>query len=204
MQQLHSIIFDAEKTAYWFLRLNGFLTVTNFVVHPDRGHQQRTDVDILGCRFPYRQELQDDPMIDYELFTRFENKIVIVLAEVKSGLCKLNGPWTKPGKRNMQRVLQAIGCVQLDDIEKVATHLYESGFYEDNTFVIKNICFGSDKNDDLITRYKDVPQITWEEVLDFIYDRFVHYRHQKSGHSQWDEYGHYLLLNTTTGLAFRD
>ncbi len=41
-----------EQLGYWYLRLNGFLTIPNFVVHPDVGHNQETDVDILGVRFP--------------------------------------------------------------------------------------------------------------------------------------------------------
>ena len=45
-----------EKLAYWYLRLNGFLTIPNFVVHPDNGSNQKTDIDILGVRFPYRAE----------------------------------------------------------------------------------------------------------------------------------------------------
>jgi hypothetical protein len=42
-----------DSAAEWFLRLNGFLTVLNFVVHPvetEEGTQQRTDADVLGVR----------------------------------------------------------------------------------------------------------------------------------------------------------
>jgi len=56
----HSYI-TSEQLAYWYLRLNGFLSISNFVVHPDTGGQQRTDVDILGVRFPYRAELLFNP-----------------------------------------------------------------------------------------------------------------------------------------------
>ena len=31
---------SSEALGYWFLRLNGFLTIPNFVVHPDTGSQQ--------------------------------------------------------------------------------------------------------------------------------------------------------------------
>ena len=27
---------DPEKVAYWYFRLNGFLQIENFVVHPER------------------------------------------------------------------------------------------------------------------------------------------------------------------------
>ncbi len=51
---------DPEKIAYWFFRLNGFLTIENFVVHPELisdGTSQRTDADILAVRFPYEKNL---------------------------------------------------------------------------------------------------------------------------------------------------
>ena len=33
-------LVSSEALGYWFLRLNGFLTIPNFVVHPDTGSQQ--------------------------------------------------------------------------------------------------------------------------------------------------------------------
>ncbi len=53
---------DPEKVAYWYFRLNGFLQIENFVVHPTRQGSQRTDADLLAIRFPDRKEfLYDDP-----------------------------------------------------------------------------------------------------------------------------------------------
>jgi hypothetical protein len=53
---------DPEKVAYWYFRLNGFLQIENFIVHPERRGGQRTDADLLAVRFPYRAErLFDDP-----------------------------------------------------------------------------------------------------------------------------------------------
>jgi len=48
---------NPETIAYWFFRLNGCATITNFVVHPDRRGSQRTDVDVLAVRFPYWHEI---------------------------------------------------------------------------------------------------------------------------------------------------
>jgi len=39
-----------EKVAYWYLRLNGFLQIENFIVHPSRRGSQRTDADLLAVR----------------------------------------------------------------------------------------------------------------------------------------------------------
>jgi hypothetical protein len=89
-----AVIMDisSEQLAYWYLRLNGFLTIPNFVVHPDQGGNQETDVDVLGVRFPYREENLGLPMEDEKHFRKFPDKAFITIAEVKSGRCGLNGP----------------------------------------------------------------------------------------------------------------
>lgn len=48
----------AEEIAYWYLRLNGFLLLQNFVLHRmGRGPQRGTaDSDLLAIRFPYVYE----------------------------------------------------------------------------------------------------------------------------------------------------
>ena len=53
-----------ERLAYWYFRLNGFLTTENFIVHPDRGPNQRTDADLLAVRFAHRKENLVRPMTD--------------------------------------------------------------------------------------------------------------------------------------------
>ena len=100
-----------ESVAYWFFRLNGCLTIVNFVVHPDLTQEdeprsQRTDVDILAVRFPHRCELftSGKPMKDHKVFES-TNLIDIVIAEVKHGRCNLNGPWIKKSDQNMHRIL---------------------------------------------------------------------------------------------------
>lgn len=48
----------AEELAYWYLRLNGFFLLQNFILHhlgegPQRG---TADSDLLAIRFPYVYE----------------------------------------------------------------------------------------------------------------------------------------------------
>jgi hypothetical protein len=38
----------AEDVTYWYLRLNGFLTIQNFIVHGNRRGRTKTDIDVLG------------------------------------------------------------------------------------------------------------------------------------------------------------
>ncbi|OJX33697.1 MAG: hypothetical protein BGO74_08170 [Burkholderiales bacterium 68-12] len=93
----------SERLAFWFLRLNGFLTIPNFIVHPegprdDGAYPQQTDVDVLGVRFPFRAENRRRPMPDHPLFMAERRRPMVVLSEVKTGQCGLNGPPTQSAR----------------------------------------------------------------------------------------------------------
>src|ERR1035438_1103189 len=94
-----------EDVAAWYFRLNGFFTITNFVLHPSRRGPQRTEADIVGIRFPHRAEFPDGPGGDDPEFARCRDKPYFVIAESTISPCKLNGPWTDPGKENIHAVL---------------------------------------------------------------------------------------------------
>lgn len=184
---------NPEKLAYWYFRLNGFLTTVNFVVHPDQKGGQRTDADILGVRFPHRSELLQNPMPDEDIFTRIKTKPYIVIAEVKTGKCRLNGPWTEPERENMQRVLRAIGLFPTAQVGEVAQRVYDVGVWEDEAYFLSLACVGETKSRQVESKYPDVPQITWDDILGFVFDRFKDYKRQKSHHQQWPTVGKILF-----------
>jgi len=66
-----SLTLNPDTVAYWFFRLNGCSTITNFVVHPDRRGSQRTDVDVLAVRFPYRHEIL---AFIFDRFTKYRSQ----------------------------------------------------------------------------------------------------------------------------------
>ena len=74
---------STEALEYWYLRLNGFLTITNFIVHPDHGGNHEKDADILGVRFQYRAENLNYPIKDHEVMAREPGKIHMVIGEIK-------------------------------------------------------------------------------------------------------------------------
>lgn len=137
----------SEKLAYWYFRLNGFMTMENFILHSDSRTRpsQRTDADIYGVRFPFRREMS---MPDDCCFQNKNRKPLFIIAEVKEGECKLNGPWTDPAKRNMQYVLQAIGAFEPPVLERIAESLYETYVYEDQSGRIQLMAIGSRENDE--------------------------------------------------------
>jgi hypothetical protein len=179
----------SEDLAYWFFRLNGFLSIVNFVVHSFRTGETGTDADILGVRFPYRAELFEQPMLDYPEFTKITNQPYISIAEVKRGLCNLNGPWTSPKRMNIQRVLRAIGAIPLNDIDIAAEYIYKQGYYDKHGYYISLVCVGETNNKDVFLKYPLVPQILWRDIKSFIYHRFTNYRRIKTWHQHWDENG---------------
>lgn len=180
----------AEQLAYWYLRLNGFLTIPNFIVHPEEGRNQETDVDVLAVRFPFRAELRT--MQDDEPFVRVRGKAFIAFAEVKANVCGLNGPWTNPDRQNMHKVLRALGAFPPAEDEVVAAALYERGWYQSQLYYVSLVCLGREESPEVAANYPKVPQVTWSTALTFIFNRFHEYRRQKESHGQWDEQGHLL------------
>ncbi|TKD21868.1 MAG: hypothetical protein E5W98_32405 [Mesorhizobium sp.] len=187
---------DPEKVAYWYFRLNGYLQIENFVVHPEGRGSQRTDADILAVRFPHRAERlfddADDVMLDDEQQLSISRTLIdVVIAEVKANQpCTLNGPWTQSDRHNVHRVLAAIGCLPSDRIDKAAADIYGSGIHvSDLGFRVRLVAVGRDRSNDLATAYPDVTQLIWAEMLAFVWDRFYKYRRQKTQVDQWDQQG---------------
>lgn len=184
---------SSERLAYWFLRLNGFLTQYNFVVHPEGadsyGHyNQQTEVDVIGVRFPHRRENRIKPMRDYDLF-HGDGRLQLVLAETKSTRCTLNASWRDPAKENMQKVLSAVGVLSPELVEAAAAGLYRDGSWTDGANVsVRWMLFGEQPNRTLNKELPEVTQLTWDRhVLPFIFQRIFDYRMEKQAHAQWDE-----------------
>lgn len=175
-----------EQLALWYLRLNGYLTVPNFILHPDTPCSQRTDVDILGVRFPYSREVAGAGMMERDdSLVRQDEKIDFLIAEVKSGRCRLNGPWTDKRLENMHYVIRWLGMVPKSEVSKVAEELYTNKRCEREKWGIRLVCFGKQRSKYL---HENVLQLTHEQVIEFMSDRFQKHADIKSSHRQWDSF----------------
>lgn len=181
-----------ERLAYWYFRLNGFLTIENFLVHPDKGSEVRTDVDLLATRFSYRRENVITPMEDDCLISECQTFANVVLAEIKRGRCSLNGPWTNSAAENMERVLRAIGCVNEDEINDASQSLYQTGKWSQELVTIRLFSLGERANPELLVDRSQ--QIEWTSIIAFCIRRFKAYEQQKSSNGQW----------ASDGVRFRD
>ena len=81
-----------ETLAYWYLRLNGFFPLSNFVVHRgEKGERSGADVDFIAIRFPHvfeeiggREEDWDRDVFEQWAIPITE-VIVGLIVEVKTG-----------------------------------------------------------------------------------------------------------------------
>jgi hypothetical protein len=184
---------SAEEVGYWYFRLNGFLTITNFVLHPDEGGTEKSDIDVIGVRFPYRAELLDDPMKDDRTFTDITDKPFVAIVEIKSGgKCRINYNLSDPGKLNIERSLQAIGTFPLENVKEVTDKIHETGGYVSERYHIAFCCLGDSWNDRLAAKYPAIKQILWSDIFLFMYNRFKEYEGPKANHPQWDHAGKIL------------
>jgi len=77
-----------EEIVYWYLRLNGFFLIRNFVVHRTEEIKYPTDVDLLAVRFPNVYETVGGKSKDWDkkLLDRFDKDAILgVICEVKTG-----------------------------------------------------------------------------------------------------------------------
>jgi hypothetical protein len=77
-----------EEIGYWYLRLNGFFPISNFVIHRSAGVRDPSDCDLLAIRLPFvYEEIGGKPEDwDNELLERLDiNHIVGLICEVKTG-----------------------------------------------------------------------------------------------------------------------
>lgn len=172
-----------EQLALWYLRLNGYLTVPHFILH---GRSQRGEVDILGVRFPYSREVAGRKKMEPDSnLVRQHEKTDFIIAEVKSGECGLNVSWTDKdkGPENMGYMLRWLGMVPEAEVSNVARELYLRKRCEREKWVIRLVCFGSERSDDLPA---NVVQLTFKQVIEFMSDRFKQFRRIKQDREQWD------------------
>jgi hypothetical protein len=133
--------------------------------------------------------MQRRPLPDDDWLKSFDGAVVLAIAEVKAGLCDLNGPWTDRNRRIVHKVLAAVGLFPDAKIDSLADDLYTNGLSRTDRQVTLLLAFGRTENPGLSRKYGDVRQILWPAALAFIWRRFSAYVHEKAWHQPWDRIG---------------
>jgi hypothetical protein len=187
----------AENVASWFFRLNGFLSIPGFVIHPDeRRRHPRTEADLVGVRFPHSTEnIAGRQMADDTRLTSLAKppQILFILVEVKVDVCSVNGPWSDEQSGNMQRVIRRLGFAEEEEIEAIAQTMYKRLRWDESHAVVQYITVGRRANRDLQRTYPFLLQVTFDEISTFLHERFATFPEKlPSGnrvHSQWPDFG---------------
>jgi hypothetical protein len=201
-----------ERFAAAYLRLNGYFTVPNFIVHaaddPQRvsgGHVGNyTETDILGVRMPYSREVTGSLVVrnDPTLVTTADKKIDVVILEVKTGKhATPNSPWhsQKTVHQAIPYIVRFVGLHSEVDIPNVAEALAVKYSHEDELTRLRYIMMAEAPNEHYQAR--GVTYITFDDAIRFV----VKIRGQcwldanigiSSLHHQWDD-----LLVDLFGLA---
>jgi hypothetical protein len=162
-----------------YLRLNGFLSITNFIVHPP---DKRTDVDILAVRFPFqREDINGDVLPNDPTLCLSHQKIEVVLVEVKSSKQCINRSWRNP--EVVKYVLGFLGYFHSESCELACAseRLARKQPYETDSIRIKVMLFTGNQRacqSEVVRRL--------DSALEFVYNRFKEYKTLKADHSMWE------------------
>ena len=154
-----------------YLRLNGYLTVSEHpvIARAGAGYRTVTDLDVLAVRFPRmgqgsvgaRDEDGDtpDPALDLA-----GNQVDMLIGEVKEGRAVLNDAATNPAV--LEAALLRFGCCGSDEVERAVDLLMLRGAAElAHSHRVRLVSFGSIAAGGAPTRYT---VITLGRVLNFL------------------------------------
>ncbi len=126
-----------ETLAYWYLRLNGFFPLTNFVLHRAEeceNNDRDADCDLLAVRFPYVFEEVGGQRDDWDSkrFTewgiKLEERVVGLIVEVKTGKVEWNDLRAFDRKRLVYGV-RRLGVVPQQAVDSVVDALETKATY---------------------------------------------------------------------------
>ena len=132
----------SEAVAYWYFRLQGCFTFTNFLLHKfDGTGGVYSDGDVIAVRFPYREE--SDMKADEEGEVRGAEgdnlfkpgKINLCLVDVKQGQPCLNLSWLIPEKKAIEAMIERTGLFY--DSSLVTNAIQQNWYYEDNLYFVR-------------------------------------------------------------------
>lgn len=171
----------ADAMGYWYLRLNGFFPLGNFVLHDYNEDLHTADRDLLAVRMPHVEEAVGGQPVDWDTarFTAWgvnhERQIIGTVVEVKGGI-HAHGPGDAFTTERLRQAVCRLGFFtgELRDaaIERLTT---ERCFIHDEFAIVKLLITANPQN----TRRPHWHQVSLREVDGFICDRFSRYREQK-------------------------
>jgi hypothetical protein len=179
-----------EDLAYWYLRLNGFFPITNFVIHQSPGVDHRSDIDVLAIRAPHVFEEVGGQTHDWDEYLASSfgfGRSIGIICEVKTGAYNLD---TLFRAEYVHYAIGRLGLVENADVSAVTDALIISPLVEvlGGSAIAKLFISYSDK--------RDGPYFarTIDQVEDFIVNRVRRYPLEKFASRMFFPLGVFQLL----------
>jgi len=163
-----------EELGYWYLRLNGFFPIQNFVVHRSEGREHRSDVDVLAIRMPYVFEDVGGQEGDWDHYLvkrlKFDRPVGLI-CEVKTGEFDENRLFPKS---NLSAAVGRLGLVPKDAIDRVVEDLFTATYCDAQSGIIAKLLIAPNGSDG--DRFFRRPVV---EIENFILERARRYAGEK-------------------------
>lgn len=171
----------AEVLTKWYLRLNGYFTVDNFIVHAGDDETRisnnvvsnHTEVDVLAIRHKFNKEITGELHIanDEKLLGNQTSDLDFIIAETKTGnSTRPNSVWRDKQAHVVEYLLRFAGFINGEkQITEFAARLCEEYQYQDTNdkFSIRLVLF-SEK--DLNQDWQMLTNIKFKDIIDFLVD----------------------------------
>jgi hypothetical protein len=179
-----------EEIAYWYLRLNGFFPITNFVIHRSSEVEYTSDCDLLAIRLPHvYEEIGGNPDDwDKELANQIGfDHIIGIICEVKTGRYEVDDIFQS---QYVQYSVGRLGFMQRELIADFSEELNGKAYLEtEEGHRICKLLIANDQKDSqaFFFRYLNFTE-------DFISDRVRKYPNEKYADRMY--FGSDLFQNT--------
>jgi len=165
---------SSEELIYWYLRLNGFFPLRNFVIHRSQKIRYPSDIDILAVRFPYVFEEVGGQADDWDnsLFDLFDRTLPIgLICEVKSGRVNIQKIF-KP-----ENISYAVGRFGFEEYPNTLSELVSQNplYKKSGKFQISKILFSYNRRIESDIFF----HISINHVRDFLQNRIRKYQRKK-------------------------
>jgi hypothetical protein len=173
----------AEALGYWYLRLNGFFPLGNFVLHDYNELLHRADCDLLAVRMPHVEEAVGGQPVDWDnqAFNTWgldrQRQIIGAVVEVKGGE-NAESPGDAFTPERLRQAVFRLGFFSGAGRDRALEVLAERPTFVHDNFAIVKLFVTSNPRQN-----RQPPpwfQVSLEHVDEFIRNRFSRYRPQKN------------------------
>jgi hypothetical protein len=174
-----------EVLTYWYLRLNGFFPITNFVLHDVHQRENRKysgDCDILAVRFPFVSEKIRGKYLDWDQdFFRdlglTSDRAIGLIVQVKTGQFDQMDLLKSFSKETLAYAIKRIGLVAESEVPSLVAELNDCAKLSKDDFLLAKLAvIGRPLNDSNERPFiiKDI-----HEIDEFIRDRIKEHESTK-------------------------